>query len=490
MMAESSGLQWRRCVALLAGCVSLLAGVAAAQDEDLNPIAMQLSRQHPAEYRPGVPVEIMITISAFNADNLTAVGLYETVPPGWAFMGMRGFTGQPPAVAPAEGETGVLQFAWIDTPQLPFTFAYTVLPPETDGGPKIISGQIEYRELSSAQYSTPVITQIGGADNQPPVITLLGDNPMTLMQGTPFIEPGYFAQDNVDGDVSGNVRIMGTVDSNQPGQYALTYTATDKSGNQSDPVRRIVRVVQSSDGGGSTVIPGGTYAGGGSYMDPEAQSQMIAARRQRAVGAPAQPQAAQPQTPQSTAGKSAASALEEARQNVRMNLNPELPAPSDTNDVLKKLVASRNDNSLKAKPGDNEDKDTGNAKNDAGKAQASQQPPAPEDNATADASASAAPAALREPASEPSDEERAVSAAIQAVPPPPAPPAPGVWDAIAFTLRSMGPTQWAILGMVMLIVAALLVLTTIAGKSAYTGRPRRRNTAPQSTPGEQPPAGA
>ena len=135
---------------MLALAVCLLALTAAAQDEDLNPIDMQLVRQHPAEYRAGVPLEIIITISAYNAENLTAVGLYETMPPGWEFLGMRGITGQPPAVAPAEGETGVLQFAWIQTPELPFTFGYTVLPPADDEGMKVISGQIEYRECGSA----------------------------------------------------------------------------------------------------------------------------------------------------------------------------------------------------------------------------------------------------------------------------------------------------------------------------------------------------
>jgi len=68
--------------------------------------------------------------------------------------------------------------------------------------------------------------------------------------------------------------------------------------------------------------------------------------------------------------------------------------------------------------------------------------------------------------------------------------APGMGDAIALTFRSMGPTQWAIFGMVLVIVAALIVLTTIAGKTAYTGPTRRSNGHTRSAPGENPPAGA
>lgn len=487
------------CRGAVAVAVCLLALAAAAQNEDLNPIDMQLLRQHPAEYRAGVPLEIIITISAYNAENLTAIGLYETIPPGWEFLGMRGITGQPPAVAPAEGETGVLQFAWIQTPELPFTFAYTVLPPADDDGMKVISGQIEYRELGSAQYSTPLITQIGGPDGRPPVVTLLGDNPMTIEQGTPYIEPGFTAMDNVDGDVSNLVRIIGIVDVKQPGQYVLTYIATDRAGNQSEPVQRIVRVVQADTGSNvSGHIPANSgYFGGGGYLDPDTQSQLIAARRQRAVGAPVQPSQS-PQT-QSAQGSSAAqktfsdiqtnrdAGVAAGRRALSGDIsapNINMPDPESRNRRLTGQQGPVNANAPSLSKASNAtDGKSPALSSDVAEHQESGFTPSPQEM----------PGAIAEMPSERPTDNAAVAVIAETAPPPPPPspmPAPGMRDAIALTLRSMGPAQWAMFGAVMVIVAALIVLTAIAGKTAYTGPIRRSNGHVRSTPGENPPAGA
>ncbi len=488
---------WRGVIALV---VCLSAMTAMAQDEDLNPIDMQLIRQHPAVYRAGAPLEIIITISAYNAENLTAVGLYETMPPGWEFLGMRGITGQPPAVAPAEGETGVLQFAWIHTPELPFTFAYTVLPPADDSGMKVISGQIEYREFGSAQYSTPVITQIGGPDGRPPVVTLLGDNPMTIDQGTPYIEPGFTAQDDVDGDVSNLVRIIGVVDVNQPGQYVLTYIAGDRAGNQSEPVQRVVRVVQAGSGSGADgrIPPNSGYFGGGGYLDPEAQSQLIAARRQRAVGAPMQP--SQVSRAQSAQGSSAAEkAFSDAQANRGVSAaadarasSSDIAAPDrfmpDTGETRNRRLTPRQGPVNADAPSLSKASSTANEK-----------PPTPSSGVAEQQEGSITPSpqempgAMPEMPSERPTDNLAAAVIAETAPSslPPSPmPAPGMWDAIALTLRSMGPTQWAIFGMVLVIVAALIVLTTIAGKTAYTGPTRRSNGRTRPIPGENPPAGA
>ena len=74
-----------------------------------------------------------------------------------------------------------------------------------------------------------VIVQDATQDTVPPVVTLNGDNPMYLFEGTPFTDPGATATDDVDGSV--NVTVSGTVDANKAGTYTLTYSATDAAGN-------------------------------------------------------------------------------------------------------------------------------------------------------------------------------------------------------------------------------------------------------------------
>lgn len=96
--------------------------------------------------------------------------------------------------------------------------------------------------------SLSAITTLAGGvapDIDPPVITLSGANPMQLIQGTPYSEPGYTAIDVVDGDVTGDVTVSGTVDHTTVNQYSLTYSVTDAAGNLGTRVR-VVNVIAAS----------------------------------------------------------------------------------------------------------------------------------------------------------------------------------------------------------------------------------------------------
>jgi len=84
---------------------------------------------------------------------------------------------------------------------------------------------------------------IPAPDSTPPVITLLGDNPLNVMQGTSFADPGATALDNVDGDISGAITVTGdTVDTNTIGAYILSYGVSDAAGNAASTVTRTVNV--------------------------------------------------------------------------------------------------------------------------------------------------------------------------------------------------------------------------------------------------------
>ena len=61
-------------------------------------------------------------------------------------------------------------------------------------------------------------------DNDPPVISLIGDASMSVDLGSTFTEPGVSAADTVDGEVS--VTTTGTVNTSVAGTYTLTYTCT------------------------------------------------------------------------------------------------------------------------------------------------------------------------------------------------------------------------------------------------------------------------
>ena len=74
-------------------------------------------------------------------------------------------------------------------------------------------------------------------DTKKPVITIIGDTPMTIEVGSTFTDPGATATDNYDGNVT--VTSAGTVDANTVGTYTLTYTATDSSNNTLSDTRTV-----------------------------------------------------------------------------------------------------------------------------------------------------------------------------------------------------------------------------------------------------------
>ena len=76
-----------------------------------------------------------------------------------------------------------------------------------------------------------------------PVITLTQGDKIARDKGSEFVEPGFTATDECDGDLTSQVAISGSVDGYTYGTYVLTYTVTDSSGN----VGEIKRTVQIAD---------------------------------------------------------------------------------------------------------------------------------------------------------------------------------------------------------------------------------------------------
>lgn len=76
-----------------------------------------------------------------------------------------------------------------------------------------------------------------------PVITLNGDNPLTLTLGTSYNEPGATALDDVDGDITANIVIDNSaVNTSAAGSYIVTYNVSDAAGNAANEVERQVIV--------------------------------------------------------------------------------------------------------------------------------------------------------------------------------------------------------------------------------------------------------
>jgi hypothetical protein len=79
----------------------------------------------------------------------------------------------------------------------------------------------------------------GTAPNGAPVITLNGANPLHVMRGQPFTDPGASAVDPEDGSVAVTTDCS-AVDTARAGSYQCTYRATDSAGHTTVATRTVV----------------------------------------------------------------------------------------------------------------------------------------------------------------------------------------------------------------------------------------------------------
>lgn len=80
-------------------------------------------------------------------------------------------------------------------------------------------------------------------DTTAPILVLKSPNPFYLAKDSIYIEPGFTAVDDVDGDINTKVIISGVINSNIEGDYTLYYNVSDKAGNKAIQKTRTVRVM-------------------------------------------------------------------------------------------------------------------------------------------------------------------------------------------------------------------------------------------------------
>ncbi len=94
-------------------------------------------------------------------------------------------------------------------------------------------------------YEDLRLLNIGDTPDTAPDISLMGDNPLIIIQGNEYIEPGYSAIDKEDGDITYNVTVFNNIDINTPDTYSVVYNVIDSAGNHAPEVTRQVIVKES-----------------------------------------------------------------------------------------------------------------------------------------------------------------------------------------------------------------------------------------------------
>ncbi|WP_462162962.1 immunoglobulin-like domain-containing protein [Pseudoalteromonas xiamenensis] len=99
--------------------------------------------------------------------------------------------------------------------------------------------QVNFSVTDGAGNTGTARASVTVADQSKPELLLSSGNTLVLSVGEAFVEPGYTAQDNVDGDITANVVRTGTVDTNTKGVYTLSYTVSDAAGNKTSATRSV-----------------------------------------------------------------------------------------------------------------------------------------------------------------------------------------------------------------------------------------------------------
>lgn len=107
----------------------------------------------------------------------------------------------------------------------------------TDIGNQVVAYSVTDAGGNANTASRTVTVQ----DTTAPSLTLIGDSNFTHNLNTAWVDPGYDANDTLDGNLTASVSISGTVDVITTGTYTLNYSVSDSAGNLAD-INRTVNV--------------------------------------------------------------------------------------------------------------------------------------------------------------------------------------------------------------------------------------------------------
>jgi len=100
--------------------------------------------------------------------------------------------------------------------------------------------------------------------NNPPVVTILGDNPLQHLLDTTYTDAGATCSDTEDGDLTSSIVTVNSVNSAVLGSYTVIYTCTDSGSLFDQEIRNVTVVAEITT---TTTTGGGAPSGGAPVGD-------------------------------------------------------------------------------------------------------------------------------------------------------------------------------------------------------------------------------
>ena len=89
---------------------------------------------------------------------------------------------------------------------------------------------------ANGKAADSVARTVSVVDTTKPVITLLGNATETVEAKTTYADAGASASDTLDGNLTGSVTSVSTVNTDAVGSYSVTYSVSDANGKAADSV--------------------------------------------------------------------------------------------------------------------------------------------------------------------------------------------------------------------------------------------------------------
>ncbi|MFA5246953.1 MAG: immunoglobulin-like domain-containing protein, partial [Candidatus Micrarchaeia archaeon] len=165
--------------------------------------------------------------------SIRTVNVVDTVAPAIALVGSDSVTVEVNTAYTDAGATatdnapGLVEVTFIDTSNIHVVGEYI----------------ISYTATDASGNTASISRTIHVVDTTAPVISLIGENPRSIVFGTEYIDDGATATDNYDEIVM--VTTNNPVNPNVVGTYVVTYDATDAAGNSAAQRNRTVNVLPS-----------------------------------------------------------------------------------------------------------------------------------------------------------------------------------------------------------------------------------------------------
>ena len=131
-------------------------------------------------------------------------------------------------------------------------------------GPYTVTYDVMDATGNAAVQATRTVNVIVLPDTTPPAITVLGDNPTSVIINTAYVDGGASALDNVDGDITAQIVTTNAVNTAVLGAYTVTYDVMDVAGNAAVQATRTVNVSAAT----TSTPPAASSGGGGGSNGP------------------------------------------------------------------------------------------------------------------------------------------------------------------------------------------------------------------------------